>query len=78
DKILETNIKNNKQNTIIIGGNKEFIKNNNQKIKNYLNTKENYNIKIIDCYNVVEVGKDLKTIANQYDGMLNTSGEIAI
>lgn len=77
DEILEENIRNNKQNTIIIGGNKNFILNNNNKIKNYLNKKGEYDIKIIDCYNVSEVGKDMKSIIKQYDGILNTSGEIA-
>lgn len=78
DEVLEQKIKNNKQNIIIIGGNKNFILNNNKKIMNYLNNKGEYNIKIIDCYNVEEVKKDMKLIVKQYDGILNTSGEIVI
>ena len=78
NKMLDNNIKGNKKNTIIIGGRKNFIEKYNNKIKDYLKSKGNYNVKIINCYNVNEVGKDMKSIIKGYDGILNTSGEIAI
>ena len=78
-KILEENINKGKNNIIIIGGNKKYIFQNNQNIIKMLNKKEiNKDIKIIDCYNVEEVGLDMKNIVKKYDGILNTSGEINV
>lgn len=76
---IDKSINSNKKTTIIIGGNKNYISKNNETIMKYLNSKKNIsNIKIIDCYNVEEVGMDMKSIVKKYDGLLNTSGEIAI
>lgn len=78
-KIIESSNKNNKKKTIIIGGNKNFILENNDIIMSYLNNNIiNSDIKIINCYNVEEVGKEMRAIVERYDGILNTSGEIAI
>jgi hypothetical protein len=78
-KIIESSNKNNKKKTIIIGGNKKFILENNDIIMSYLNNNIiNSDIKIINCYNVEEVGKEMRAIVERYDGILNTSGEIAI
>ena len=83
DKIentIEKDIKNNKKITIIIGGNKSYILENNKKILKYLEEKNtnSENIKIINCFNVEEVGTNMKSIVKEYDGILNTSGEIKI
>ena len=79
ENTIDKSIKNNKKTTIIIGGNKNYISENNETIMKYLNSKKNIsNIKIIDCYNVEEVGMDMKSIVKKYDGLLNTSGEVAI
>ena len=76
---IEKSINENKNITIIIGGNKKYISDNNKSIINYLkekNTKSN--IKIINCYDVEEVGNEMKSIVKEYDGILNTSGESKI
>ena len=79
ENTIDKSINKNKKTTIIIGGNKNYILKNNETIMRYLNSKKNIsNIKIIDCYNVEEVGMDMKSIVKKYDGLLNTSGEIAI
>ena len=45
----------------------------------YLEGKKNYkDIKIIDCYDIEEVGASMKSIVKKYDGILNTSGENVI
>ena len=75
EKILNnTLINNSKKNTIIIGGNKNFISNINKKIIKYIenNCDNNNEIKIIHCYNVEEVSNDMKTITKNYNEVLNT------
>lgn len=80
ENIIDKNIKNNKKITIIIGGNKNYILENNKKIYNYFskNNIEKKEVKIINCYNVEEVGTNMKSIVEEYDGILNTSGEVEI
>ena len=53
---------------------------NNKNIINYLKEKNSNleNVKIINCYNVEEVGTNMKLIVKEYDGILNTSGEVKI
>ena len=78
EKIKETiskGIKNNKKITIIIGRNKNYIKENNKNIINICKG-NNTDIKIIDCYNVEETLNDMKEIVKKYDGILNTMGEL--
>lgn len=77
ENAINKGIEKNKKVTIIIGGNKEYVLNINNVINNYLENKiQDFNVKIINCYNVEEVGANMKLIANEYDGILNTSGEI--
>ncbi|MBR2241022.1 MAG: hypothetical protein IJ890_06565 [Clostridia bacterium] len=78
-KVLDDSITNNKKVTIIIGGNEKYVTDNNNYIKDYIKEK-NYdvNLKIIDCYNVEEVGINMKSIVKKYDGILNTCGETKI
>ncbi len=80
---IEDTIKNNlqkkKQNVVIIGGNEDYINENNSMIFELLNNVENINnIKVINCYNIEEIKSDMSEIVKQYDGILNTSGEIGI
>jgi len=71
--LLES-IKKNKKNTIIIEGNKDYIIDTNKKINKILNKNRcNFqDIKIIDCYNVEEVGDEMRVIVKEYDEVLNT------
>ncbi|MBR2786025.1 MAG: hypothetical protein IKD76_00730 [Clostridia bacterium] len=73
---IEKGIKEKKKVTIIIGGNKDYICRNNANIMKVLQKNNSADeIKIINCYNVDEVGKDIKSIIENYDGILNTAGE---
>ncbi len=77
--IIEETINKEKNNIIIIGGNTKYINDTNNSIINMLDTNENdFNLKIIDCYNVEEVGNDMRNIVKKYDGVLNTAGEINV
>lgn len=75
---IDKSIKDNKRNTIIIGGNKKYILDTNKYIYKYLKNINNSNIKIINCYNIEEIGNDMKSIIKEYDGILNTAGELKI
>lgn len=78
-KTINKEIDNNRRLTIIIGGNKNYVTKNNEKVMKYLEGKKNYkDIKIIDCYDIEEVGASMKSIVKKYDGILNTSGENVI
>lgn len=80
ENTIDKNINENKKITIIIGGNRNYILENNKNIINYLKEKNSNleNVKIINCYNVEEVGTNMKLIVKEYDGILNTSGEVKI
>lgn len=80
ENTIDKNIKDNKKVTIIIGGNKNYILENNKNIINYLEEKNTNleNVKIINCFDVEEVGTNMKSIVKNYDGILNTSGEIKV
>ena len=76
---IEKSIKNNKKVTIIICGNKKYILENNIRLQKMLNSNEiKEDVKIIDCYNIEEIGIDMKEIVKSYDAILNTSGEIIV
>ncbi len=76
---IKEGIKDNKKTTIIIGGNKKYISENNKRIQDILNNQKiNSDIKIIDCYNIYETEKEMREIIQKYDGIINTSGEIKV
>ncbi|MCI8362207.1 MAG: hypothetical protein HFJ41_03600 [Clostridia bacterium] len=64
---------------IIVNGSKDFIRKSNDQISNYLelnsNKFENTNIKIVDCYEIVEFNGSIIEILDEHDKILNTSGE---
>ena len=78
DKIndaINNGIKDKKNITIIIGGNKKYILDNNKMITEMCKNNKS-NIKIIDCYSVEEISNEMRDIIKDYDGVLNTLGEI--
>lgn len=78
-KNVENSIKNNRKINIIIGGSKDYILENNKKIKEcFKDIHSNADIKIIDCYDVEEVEKEMKDIVKNYEVILNTSGEFKL
>ena len=62
-----------------MNGSKDFIKNYNDEISNYLelNIKkfENTSIKIVNCYEIVEFNGSIVEILDAHNKILNTSGE---
>ncbi len=70
---IEKNINQNKRTIIFIKGQEKYINRTNKNIEN-LNQK-NSNLKIIDCYDIEEVGENLDQIMSQYNKVLNTNGE---
>lgn len=77
NELLEKNT--DKNILIIVNGNKEFIKKENEKIDNYLELNKdkfkNIDIRIVDCYEIVEFNGSIVEILNDHDKILNTSGE---
>lgn len=65
--------------TIIVNGTKEFIDEANKNIEKIIeDNKENIeaiNIKIINCYEIVEFNGSIVEILDKHDKILNTSGE---
>ncbi len=59
--------------TIFIKGKENYIKNINKKIEQWTDKEEN--IKIIDCYDIEEVGENLEKIMEKYQKILRTTGE---
>lgn len=75
EKEIKKILGSNKNITIIIGGSKNYIKEINEEIINYIKSTQNINktIKIIDCYNVEEIGTEMEVIAQEYEEVLNTA-----
>ncbi len=69
-KTIKTKIDQEKDITIFIKGNQNYIKNINQNIEKWV--EENQKVKIIDCYNIEEVGKKVEEITGQYQEILKT------
>ncbi len=80
ENTIDKEIRSNKRVSIIIGGSKEYVLDNSRRIIEHLESScdNDADIKIINCYNVEEVGSEIKSILQNYDGVLNTSGEIKI
>lgn len=70
---IENNIKENKNTVIFVKGKEKYIDKANENIDNL--TQNDSNIKIINCYNIDEVGEKLDEITYQYNKILNTTGE---
>ncbi len=62
-----------KETTIFIKGKENYIKNINENIENW--TKENREIRLIDCYDLEEISSNLDSVMNKYDIVLGTTGE---
>lgn len=71
-KIIKTKLDQEKNITIFIKGKKNYIHNVNQNIEKWMTKTEG--IRIIDCYNIEEVGQELQEITKKYNQVLKTSG----
>ena len=67
------NITENKKTTIFIKGKEKYINQINKNIASI--NQNNSNLKIIDCYDIQEVGENLDQIMLQYNKILSTTGE---
>lgn len=76
-KILEENFAD--KQVIIVNGTKDFINRANENIEKYIKKNEQRlkgkEIKIVNCYEVVEFNGSIVEILDSHDKMLNTSGE---
>lgn len=72
-KTIKTKVNQNKNVVVFIKGNENYIHKINQNIDECL-SQENH-IKIIDCYNIEEVGENLDEVINQYHKVLRVTGE---
>lgn len=59
--------------TIFIKGKENYIRNINKNIEGWIN--KSSHIKIVDCYDIEEIGNDMDTIMASYKSILSTSGE---
>lgn len=72
-KKIKKDIENNKDMIIFIKGKENYIKNVNENIKKW--TSANNNVKIIDCYDIEEIGENINNIISKYQNVLSTTGE---
>ncbi len=74
---IENILKNKREQTIVINGKKEYIENANKAIEKLvnLNNKNLNNLKILNCYEVMEVSSNFNEILDKHDKVLNTTGE---
>lgn len=70
---IKTKTNRGKDMVIFIKGNENYIQNANRDIEKCL-PKENH-VKIIDCYNIEEVGENLDGVMEQYHKILRVTGE---
>jgi len=72
-KKIKQNIENKKETIIFIKGKENYIKNVNKNIEKWI-YKSNV-AKIIDCYDMEEIGDNINTIISKYNTLLNTNGK---
>lgn len=72
-KKIKSDVEDNKDIIIFIKGKENYIKNINKNIEKW--TENAKNLKIIDCYDIEEIGENLNNVMHQYEKILNTSGE---
>ena len=70
---IKTKINEDKNMIIFVKGNENYIHNINHDISKCL-PKQN-NIKIVDCYNIEEVGENLDSVMERYHKVLRVTGE---
>ncbi len=72
-KIIKRNIEQEEDILIFIKGKLNYIKNINKNLEKWI--KNTDSVKIVDCYDMSEVGQDIDEIMSNYKIVLNTSGE---
>lgn len=72
-KNIKENLKKNREMVIFIKGKENYIHNINGNIDKWI--KDYDKIKLVNCYDIEEIGENIDEIMCQYEKVLNTSGE---
>ena len=72
-KRIKSDVEEEKDMVIFIKGKENYINNVNKNIEKW--TENAKNLKIIDCYDIEEIGDKLDKVMNKYEKILNTGGE---
>ena len=72
-KEIKREVENQNKVTIFIKGKKNYTRNINKNIEGWIN--KSSHIKVVDCYDVEEIGSNMDTVMASYKSILSTSGE---
>ena len=75
-RMISENVKNQEETIIFVKGRENYINNVNKNIEKWL--ENNVNSKVINCYDIQEIGSEMNRIMENYGTILSTSGEKAI
>ena len=73
---ISENVKNKEQTIIFVKGKENYINNVNKNIEKWI--ENDMNSKVINCYDIQEIGSEMNRIMENYGTILSTSGEKAI
>ena len=73
---ISENVKNKEQTIIFVKGKENYINNVNKNIEKWI--ENDMNSKVINCYDIQEIGSEINRIMENYGTILSTSGEKAI
>ena len=74
-KNLEKQINNSSKKYIIINGNEKYVREINKMLNKYKKNHKDANLVLINCYDIIEFNKNIGSILENTDKILNTSGE---
>ena len=72
-KEIKREVENQNKVTIFIKGKENYIRNINKNIEGWIN--KSSHIKVVDCYDVEEIGSNMDAVMASYKSILSTSGE---
>ena len=75
-RMISENVKNQEETIIFVKGKENYINNVNKNIEKWI--ENNVNSKVINCYDIQEIGSEMNRIMENYGTILSTSGEKAI
>lgn len=75
-RTISENVKNKEQTIIFVKGKENYINNVNKNIEKWI--ENDVNSKVINCYDIQEIGSEMNRIMKNYGTILSTSGEKAI
>ncbi len=75
-RMISENVKNQEETIIFVKGRENYINNVNKNIEKWI--ENDVNSKVINCYDIQEIGSEMNRIMENYGTILSTSGEKAI